>query len=63
MAARKPDGLLADTFHQATIPGDDIGVVVLNFLAVGGTQYFFGNGKPHRIGNALTKRPGCGFNA
>ena len=63
MAARKSDGLLADPFHQATVPGDDIGVMVLNFFAVGGTQYFFGDGEANRIGNPLSQWASRGFNA
>ena len=63
MAASKSDGLLADPFHQATVPGDDIGVMVLNFFAVGGTQYFFGDGEANRIGNPLSQWASRGFNA
>ena len=54
---------MADTFHQAPVTGDNIGVVVHNFLTVMCTQAFFCHGKTDRVCDTLTKRAGGCFNA
>ena len=56
--ARHRDGLLADAFHQAAVPGDDIGVVIHDLAAPTRAQGFLGDGKADGGGDALTQRSG-----
>ena len=56
------DGFLRYALHQATVTGDDIGVVVLHAGPVTGAQHFFGNRKAHGIGQPLTQGAGGGLN-
>ena len=60
----KGDRFLRDAFLQTPVARDADDVVVENFVnlrieARGG--HFLGNSEPHRIGNALTKRPRGAF--
>ena len=52
------DRLLADALHQATVAGDDIGVMVDHLLAEAGAQHLLGHGKAHGIGQPLAQRTG-----
>ena len=61
LTARKRDRLLADTFHQAAIARDAIGVVVDDLLAPFGAQKLLGHGETHGIGDALAQGAGCRF--
>ncbi len=63
MLARKADRLLAHTFHQAAVPGDDIGVVVHHLGTPARAQRFLGHGETNSIGNALTQGACRGLHA
>ena len=54
---------LADTFHQAAVPGDDIGEMINHPGPPAGAQRFLGNGKADGIGQPLAQRAGGGLNA
>ena len=57
------DGFVADAFHQAAVPSDDVGIVIYHFLAVTRAQGFFGHREADGVGNALAEWAGGGFNA
>jgi hypothetical protein len=57
---------VADTFHQATVAQEDVGVVVnhrVTFAVELGGQQLLGQRHADRIGDALTQRSGRGFHA
>ena len=57
----KTDGFLADTFHQAAVACDHIGVVIHQLAAVLGALHFLCHGKTNGVGDALAQRTGGGF--
>ena len=65
MAQFKPPGqrqrFLADPFHQATVAGNDIGVVVDDLCPPARPLHLFGDGEPDRIGQTLPERASGGF--
>ncbi len=61
--ARKRDGFLADAFHQATVTGNHIGVMVNKAVAELCVQDALGQRHADSIGNALTKGTGGGLDA
>ena len=63
LTARKPDGFLADAFHEAAVTGDDVGVVILHLAAETRAQHFFGHGHAHGGRKTLTQRAGRRFDA
>ncbi|MNV15823.1 hypothetical protein D3C71_1065620 [compost metagenome] len=59
-------GFVADTFHQAAIAQEGVGVVVHHGVAFAvelGGQQLFSQRKAHGVGNALAQRAGGGFHA
>ena len=54
--AGEGDRFLAHPFHEATIPGDHIGLVIHEIVAEAGAQMTFGHGHANGGGDALPKR-------
>jgi len=59
-------GFVGNPLHEATIPQEDVGVVIHDGV-VGpvefGSQQLFGNGHAHRVGDALAQGAGGGFHS
>ena len=54
---------MANTFHKTAITSNDISVVINQIITIACRHMAFGHRHANSIGNALTKRAGCGFNA
>src|SRR5690606_979607 len=59
----KPDRLVVDTFHQATIARNDPGTMIYEVSPVNGIQMAFCDRHAHGHGQALPQRTGCGFHS
>ena len=59
--ARKRDRLLAHALHEAAVTGHHPSVVIDDLGAVFRAQHLFGDGKAHRVGDALAERAGGGL--
>ncbi len=60
--ASERDRFLADAFHQASIAGNHVGIVVNKTLEAR-REIALGNRHADRICNALAERTGCGLHA
>ena len=54
---------VGNAFFQITVRGDDIGLVVHQFVAIARVQMPLRNRHAHGIGDTLAQRPGGGFDA
>ena len=54
---------MANAFHKTAITNDDISMVINQIIAIACGHMTFGHRHANSIGNTLTKRAGCGFNA
>ena len=54
---------MAYAFHQAAVAGENISTMIYQIIAIAGGHMAFNHRHTNRIGNALTKRSGGGFNA
>ena len=52
----KRDGLVAEAFHKAAVPGDDIGVVIDDFVTEPCIQHALCERHTHGVGKPLPKR-------
>ena len=54
---------MTNALHKTAITGNDISVMIDQIIAIACGHMTFGHRHANSIGNALTKRAGCGFNA